>query len=131
MDDFYLIHHDKQYLEYCYSEIKKMCDDMGIVPNAKKCKIVPLAKGFKFLKTKFTLAETGKVYRKMNRTTSKIMRRKLKIFRRWVNEGRLTLTDVENTFQSFLGHMKRGNSYNKIKQMESLYNELFPERRRT
>ena len=130
MDDCYLIHPDKEYLTYCYSEIKKKCAETGITPNEKKCKIVPLSKGFKFLKTKFTLTETGKIYRKMNPQSSKIMRSKLKIFRRWVHEGRFTLEDVECTFQSYLGHMKRGNSYNKIKQMESFYNELFPERKR-
>ena len=129
MDDCYLIHNDKEYLQYCYAEIKKMCERVGIVPNDKKCKIVPISKGFKFLKAKFTLIETGRVYRKINPVSSQTMRRKLKVFRRWVDEGRFTLKDVDCTFQSYLGHMKRGDSYNKIKQMESFYSELFPERK--
>ena len=130
MDDCYLLHHDKEYLQYCYSEIKKKCEGMGLRLNEKKSVIVPISKGFKFLKTKFTLTETGKVYRKMNPQGSQIMRSKLKVFRRWVDEGRFTLEDVECAFQSYLGHMKRGDSYNKIQQMEKFYKELFPERTR-
>jgi hypothetical protein len=130
MDDLYLIHHDKDYLKHCYAEIKKRCEAIGITPNEKKCKIVPLAVGFKFLKTKFTLSATGKVYLKMNPQCGRIMRRKFRVFRRWVDERRFTIEDVECVFQSCLGHLKRGNSYKKIKNMESFYNELFPERRR-
>jgi hypothetical protein len=130
MDDCYLIHRDKEYLKHCFSEIKKKCDEVGLVLSEKKCKIIPISRGFKFIKTKFTLTETGKVYLKMNPLSTKVMRRKFNVFRRWVNERRFNLEEVECTFQSYLGHMKRGNSYNKIKQMESLYNKLFPERTR-
>ena len=129
MDDCYLIHHSKEYLQHCYTEIKKMCDEIGVIPNDKKCKIVSLSKGFKFLKTKFTLTVTGKIYRKINPQASQTMRSKLKVFRRWVDEERFELKDVECAFQSYLGHVKRGNSYKKIKQMENYYNKLFPERK--
>ena len=36
MDDTYLIHKDKKHLEYCLTEIKRICDELGIKLNTKK-----------------------------------------------------------------------------------------------
>ena len=44
---------------------------------------------FTFLKMRITLEESGKVTMKLGRNSIKAMRRKLTIFRRWVDEGKL------------------------------------------
>ena len=125
MDDFYLIHEDREYLKYCMEEIRKKCKEYGFVLNEKKTKIAPLRKGVKFLKTKFFLNETGAVIRKMNRKSPVKMRKKLRIFRRWIDEGRFTITDVETAYQSWRGHMIRGNSTLVLRKMDAFYNSLF------
>ena len=53
MDDFYLIHENREYLKYCMEEIRKKCKEYGFVLNEKKTKMALLRKGVKFLKTKF------------------------------------------------------------------------------
>lgn len=125
MDDFYLIHENREYLKYCMEEIRKKCKEYGFVLNEKKTKIAPLRKGVKFLKTKFFLNETGAVIRKMNRKSPVKMRKKLRIFRRWIDEGRFTITDVETAYQSWRGHMIRGNSTLVLRKMDAFYNSLF------
>ena len=52
MDDFYLIHPDKEYLKYCLEQIEMICARLKITVSAKKTKIVKLSHGFTFLKTK-------------------------------------------------------------------------------
>lgn len=125
MDDFYLIHEDREYLKYCMEEIRKKCKEYGFVLNEKKTKIAPLRKGVKFLKTKFFLNETGAVIRKMNRKSPVKMRKKLRIFRKWIDEERFTITDVETAYQSWRGHMIRGNSTLVLRKMDAFYNSLF------
>jgi hypothetical protein len=41
MDDIYLIHHDKSYLEYCRNEIQKIHEGLGIMANDKKSQQPP------------------------------------------------------------------------------------------
>lgn len=125
MDDFYLIHEDREYLKYCLKEIQKKCAEYGFVLNAKKTRLTPLSGGIKFLKTKFFLTESGGVIRKINRKSPTRMRGKLKIFRRWMDDGRFTIADVETAYQSWRGHMRRGNSVLVLRKMDAFYNSLF------
>ena len=53
------------------------------------------------------------------------MREKLRIFRRWVDSGRMTAADVETSLVSWRGHMKRFHSYHMEQSVERLYRELF------
>ena len=125
MDDFYLIHENPAYLSFCMEEIKKKCNELGLNLNSKKTKIVALRNGFKFLKTKFILTESGKVIRKVSRSSTKRMRHKLKTFKRWMDEGRFSFEDVVTAYQSWCGHMKRGNSTQLLRQMDKLFGELY------
>lgn len=125
MDDFYLIHEDKEYLRYCMEQIKIQCEKYGFVLNKKKTRIAPLRNGVKFLKTKFFLTETGRVVRKMNPKSPIKMRRKLRIFHRWIDEGKFTLKDVETAYQSWRGHMIRGDSALVLRKMDTFYKTLF------
>lgn len=53
------------------------------------------------------------------------MRKKLRIFRRWVDSGRMTAAGVETSLVSWRGHMKRFHSYHMEQSVERLYRELF------
>lgn len=117
MDDGYLIHHSKEYLEYCLEEIRKKCKKIGIILNEKKTKILPIDKGFIFLKTKFTLTDTGRVLRKVNKDSAKRMQRKLKSYIKWLQEGNFSESDVRCSYNSWIGHMNRCNSYRILKKM--------------
>ena len=77
-----------------------------------------------FLKTRFYLTETGKVRRKMCRKSARRMRRKLKTFRRWMEEGRMTEEDIRTAYESWRGHMRRGNSYRVLRRMDRFYKRL-------
>jgi hypothetical protein len=125
MDDGYLIHENIDYLEQCLEQIDAVCKSLGITLNRKKTRVIPIQKGIVFLKTKFLLTETGKVLRKMSRASIRAMKRKLYIFKKWVISGKFTLLDVRTAYESWRGHMRRGDSYNAVARVDKYFRFLF------
>lgn len=118
VDDFYFFTATLEEAKDILAKIRVKVAELGLMLNEKKTKIQKFATGFKFLKTKFFCTETGKVIRKMNRDATPRMRKKIKTFKRWIEEGKMTKEQVWNSYYSWRGHMKRGNSYKVIKKMD-------------
>jgi hypothetical protein len=125
MDDSYLIHESKEYLEYCLQEIIRLCDTLGIKLNKNKTQIVKLTHQFTYLKTKYNLTESGKILRRVSRVAVTRMRRKMKKFKRFYDRGLMTLKDIECSYQSWRGYLKRKNSYTTLCSLDKLYHDLF------
>nr|DAG62595.1 MAG TPA: hypothetical protein [Caudoviricetes sp.] len=51
--------------------------------------------------------------------------KKIKTFRQWMDNGRFTIADVETAYQSWRGHMRRGNSFLVLRKIDAFYNSLF------
>ena len=64
MDDTYIIHESKEYLQQLLKEISEICEEYGIHINMKKTQIVKLSNVFPFLKIRYSLTKTGKVIQK-------------------------------------------------------------------
>ena len=77
MDDFFLIHHDKAYLQECRKQIEAFVQARGLSLNAKT-NIFPLKHGVDFLGFHTYLTESGAVIRKVRRRSKNNMKRKLK-----------------------------------------------------
>ena len=124
MDDFYLIHQDKDYLIYCLEEIKKYLVPLGLELNHKTA-IFPLSQGIDFLGFRTYMTDSGKVVRKIRRDSKNRIRRKLKKFRRLLDEGRITFDTVVQSYSSWTGHAGHGNSHHLIRQTDELFFDLF------
>lgn len=94
--------------------------------KAKKTQIIKLTRGFSFVKVRFRYGRTGKIVRKATYQGVRHMMQKLKIFRRWVDRGRMTAADVAASVTSWLGHMRRFHSYFAVQKVLRQYNQLFP-----
>lgn len=125
MDDSYMIHPSKKYLQECLKKIREKCLECGIVLNQDKVRICKLSSVFTFLKVRFSLTRTGRVVRRVHKKNIVRMRRRLKSFRRLVDEGYLTLDDVNHSYQSWLGHVSHLNAYRTVQNMNRLYRSLF------
>lgn len=125
MDDGYLIHESKEYLHFCLNEIRRICDDLGIVLNERKTQIVKLSHGFTWLKCRFYLTDTGKVVQKIYKRSVVRQRRKLKALRRLLDYGRLTTEDVYTSFQSWRAYAIHFDAWHTINNMTVLYHKLF------
>lgn len=127
MDDGYLIHESKAYLEKCRKAIIRFCARIGFTLNENKTQIRPLKRGVRFLKVRFILTETGRVVRLPSRKNTTSMRRKLKKFRRWVDDPQrnFTFADVRTSYTSWQGHIQHCNSWRARQRMDTLYRQLF------
>lgn len=125
MDDFILIHHDKEYLKFCKGEIEKHLSNQRLKLSQRKTQIHPLKQGIKFLGFTFHLTETRKVVKRLSKENIAKRRRKLKKLKGLVGKGVLTKEHVDECYQSWKAHAEKGNTYNVIKQMNIFYNNLW------
>lgn len=130
MDDGYVIHESKEYLQNVLNEIREICDKLGIKLNTKKTQIVKLTHGFTWLKARFFILETGKIIKKIYKKSVTRMRKKLKKFVKHVDDGKMTYEDVYCAYQSWRAYASHFNAYFTVKNMGELYDSLFIHRRR-
>lgn len=126
MDDGYLIHHSKEYLHKCLEKIKELCKELDIKLNLKKTQIVKISHGFTYLKARLFLLPTGKVVRKIYKRSVCKMRQKLKKFRRLVDAGKMTREDVDSSWQSWRSYALHFDAWYTVRNMQNVYNHLFP-----
>ena len=125
MDDFILIHEDKEYLEYCRKQIEKGLNARGFVFNPKKTRIYPLADGIKFLGFYFSLTPTGKVLMLIDPKNVKMERKRLRRMVNLAKKGRLTRQKVDQCYTSWKAHASKGNSHNLLQRMDTFYEDLW------
>lgn len=126
MDDFYLIHEDKAYLQYCRGEIERYVARLGLRMN-KKTNIFPLRNGIDFLGFHTYLTESGKIIRKVRRSSKCNAQRKLKKQRGLLDREKISLSDIEQSYGSWRSHAEKGNCYHLIQKTDSLFQNLFKE----
>lgn len=127
MDDAILISDSKDKLVEWLRQARPIYDELGIRLSPKKTQIVKLSKGVKFLKTMHYLKPNGEVVRIPWKRSVSVMRRKLKAFKRMMDEGALEYDAIERSYQSWLGHIKKFDAYHTAQNMDKLFNQLFKE----
>ena len=127
MDDFYVIHHDRAFLEELLRDIQTISGQLGLHINFKKTHIKPLNRTFIFLKTKYTLTDTGKVVMSLSSDTFKREAIKLRKFKKLYLNKRLTLDTIISQFKSWRGSVTRKQFHNQkaVKQLDNLFFQLF------
>ena len=127
-DDSYIIHEDKEFLKDMLNNIKKIADELGLVVNDKKTRIVKLSQQFKVLQIKYSVTETGRIIKKINSKSITRERRKLKAYKRLLDKKRITMDDIENIFKSWMSSNYKIMSKMQISNMYQLYYDLFGRR---
>lgn len=127
MDDGNLLHQSRDYLKVCEEALVAKSEEIGITLNRKKTRIVPLTDSFVYLKTRFMVTETGKIILKMSKRSTTSIRRKLVIFKGWVDdpERSFSMVDVRSSYESYHGQMKRGNSFKTVQRTDHYFKEIF------
>lgn len=125
MDDSYLIHSDKAYLQHCRDILIEKYAELGITVNRKKTQIIKLPHGFTFLKARYILTDTGKVLMKPCKASLTRMRRKLKKFKALLDEHKMTLDDIRLSYMCWRGYISHTDCYHSVQNMDRLFNDLF------
>ena len=118
MDDGYLISHDIGTLRNALKVMTAICDKYGIVLNKKKTQIVKLSRGIPFLKHRFILTDTGKIVKVPFKDSARAMKRKIKVFSRWIIDGKMPKADAVASFESWKSHLLRSNAYHCLRKMD-------------
>ena len=125
MDDIIALCRTKQKAYELINHIKTVCCKLGIVLNNKKCQIIPLHKSFQFLKIKFFITDSGKVVRRFTGKVARKERQRLKKFKNFMIEGKMTYEKINKMFYSWLYSQKRAKNYTLLLNMVIYYNNLY------
>ena len=123
MDDFLVIHPDREILEKVLKVVREKITALGLELN-RKTQIHPMDQGIMWLKWHFILTPTGKIIRKMSRQKIVKQRRKMKKLTFKIMEGRLEEKALDDSFQSWQANARRGHTHFEIRTMERLYKIL-------
>lgn len=127
MDDFFLIHEDKEYLKYCLKEINAFVAGINLELNEKTA-IFPLKNGVDFLGFHTYLTETGKVVMKLRRTSIQRMNARLKLWSKAYPKGEISKEEIITSFKAWNAHAAHGNTYtlrmNYKKRVENIIKEV-------
>lgn len=125
MDDFILIHENREYLQFCRQKISEYLQADGFELHPKKTQIIPVSEKITFLGFEYRLTQTGKVIMTVTSSTVKRKRRKLKHMVAKVKRGEMTRDTVDKTFESDLEHFSKGNSFKLIQRHSAYYKNLW------
>ncbi len=122
MDDFILIHPDKEYLRYCLAMIRSKLELIGYELN-HKTQIFPLQQGVIFLQWRFVLTETGKVLMLMD--NAKVSKQHRRIRKLWEREqaGTVAPGATKESVRSFLANADRGDTWRIQQEMKQFYTD--------
>lgn len=127
MDDFILIHEDKEHLKHCLAEITRMLAELGLELNEKKTGIQPIRNGIHFLGFSFRLTGTGKVLQTVLHPKISKERRKLRKLVSRVHAGEMTRKHVDECYKAWRAHVEKGNCRGLLSRMDSFYVSLYKE----
>lgn len=125
MDDFIIIHRDKEYLKYCREVITDELDNIGLALNTKKSRIIPIRKKFGWLGFEYHQTATGKIVITLPKKKVIRERRKLKRLIRAAKAGKITKEAVDNSFRCWQAHAGYGNNHNTVRHMQRYYKNLW------
>ena len=108
MDDFVVLHHDKDYLKKCLVLIKeKLNEDLKLELNIKKTKINSIKNGIDFLGYRFYLKD-NRIILKLRNRTKKNFKRKVKSVKKLYDYKIITEKEFEKSISSYKGLLKWG-----------------------
>lgn len=125
MDDFIIIHHDREYLEDCMEKMVAFLNSICFEVNPKKTRIYPLSEGIEYLGFNYSLTETGKIVMLIKPNNVKRERRKLRRLVAKSMRGEIPRDRVDSSYAAWRNHASKGNSYNLLQRMDAYYQDLW------
>lgn len=134
MDDMYLIHQDKKYLNECKKQIGVELAKIGLFFNPDKTvvtKIKPHDKGekpkvpIKYLKWNFFITKTGHITMSPFKKKLGQQRRKLRKMQKFYKDGKLSQHDLQISYQGWRANMDKGTTFYAKQNMDNHFRTLF------
>lgn len=110
MDDIIVIHQNKEYLVCLLEAMKEIATELKLEFN-QKTQIIPLKNGIDYVGWHFSYGDRGKIIKKIRTGSKKRILKKIKALSKQYAKGVKDFQAVNQTVQSYLGHLKHGNTY--------------------
>lgn len=123
MDDFILIHPDKEYLQYCLREIRTFVEMCGLQLNAKTT-LYPLRQGVRMLNWRFVITDTGRILKYMNNKKLGQQRRKMRKLMIKEVSGEVAPGTTKDSLTAWIANAKRGTTFYQRQRMTHYYYEI-------
>ena len=123
MDDFYLIHHDKNYLKQCLEYINEMVLSLGLSLNGKT-QIVPFKCGIGFTGFHHYITKDGKYIRKLKGENKRRMQKKIRKWVKAVKSNKMTEKTFYEKYNAWKNHALHGNCIKLCHSMDLYVKEL-------
>ena len=123
-DDFYLIHHDKEYLKHCLKYITEFTESLELELNGKT-QIVPFKNGISFLGFHHYVTKDGKYIRKIRGEKKRRIRKKVRGWVKQVKSGKLTMEKFNQRYGAWKNHALHGNCIKLCHSMDLYVEGLF------
>jgi hypothetical protein len=117
MDDFYLIHRDKEYLKECLLHIEEMLSSLGLLLNGKT-QICPVKNGLRFLGFHHYVTKDGKYIRRLTSENKRRAKKKVRNMVRLLKAGRITEKEFEQRYKAWKNHASHGNTVKLLHSMD-------------
>ena len=127
MDDFYLIHHDKEYLKECLVYIQEMVESLGLSLNGKT-QIVPFRCGMGFCGFHHYVTADGKYIRKLKGENKRRIKKKVTRWARAVKSGKMTKKKFYEKYNAWKNHALHGNCKKLCHSMDMYVEKLLGNR---
>lgn len=106
--------------------VHKGACSIGLSMSRKKDSIATFRHhGLFFLKMRVGIVDGRKAVFRIGRKGIRSARRKLKIFRRWVDDGKMAAEDAFSSYQSWRAHARRAESYDTLQSMDEFFARIF------
>lgn len=125
MDDFYIIHEDREYLVWCLSYIEKFVKSLGLSLNSKT-QIIPFRNGLKFLGFHTYISQDGEVFRKVKNENKRNAQRKYTKMAKLVRDGKISKAKFSESYNSWKGHAMQGGCCELVKKIDSHIEAIIP-----
>ena len=123
MDDFYLIHHDKEYLKWCLECIKQFVNSLCLSLNGKT-QIIPFKNGLLFTGFHHYITKDGKYIRKLNGVNKRRIRKKIRVWAKLVNSGKMSEQKFYEKYNAWKNHAMHGNCIKLCHSMDLYVKEV-------
>lgn len=117
MDDFYLIHRDKEYLKECLLHIEEMLSSLGLLLNGKT-QICPVKNGLRFLGFHHYVTKDGKYIRRLTSENKRRAKKKIRNMVRFLKAGKITEKEFQQKYGAWKNHASHGNTVKLIHSMD-------------
>lgn len=123
MDDFYIIHEDKEHLKQCLEQIREKMDGLKLELNGKTA-IFPLKNGIDFLGFHTYLDSGGGVIMKLRRDSMDRMKARIRAWREDFPAGKVSRDRILASWRAWDAHAAHGDTYNLRQKIAAQVSEI-------